>query len=83
MNRARLEWIMSGLSRHGLTKTEEQFIKATLEEFDRNQALTGHQEEKLESLYKEKSKLIPNKDRFSVRESSPQKAKPRRPARVD
>jgi putative NADH-flavin reductase len=31
--------------------------------------LTEQQEEKLESLYKEKSKLIPNKTYFSPKES--------------
>jgi hypothetical protein len=34
--------------------------------------LTEEQEEKLESLYKEKSKLIPNRNYFSPKESSPQ-----------
>jgi hypothetical protein len=33
--------------------------------------LTDEQEEKLESLYKEKSKLIPNRNYFSPQESSP------------
>jgi hypothetical protein len=33
--------------------------------------LTEEQEEKLESLYKEKSKLIPNRNYFSPKDSSP------------
>jgi len=79
MNKARLEWVMSGLNKHVLTKTEDQFLKTALEDFDKNQSLTEHQEEKLESLYKEKSKLIPNKIQVSPRGSVPKKTKPRKP----
>jgi hypothetical protein len=85
MNKERLEWVMSGLNQHALTKAEDQFVKTALEDFAKNQALTEHQEERVESLYKEKSQSIPNKksDHFSFKESSPKKAKPRRPrARV-
>jgi hypothetical protein len=72
---------MSGLNQHELTKTEDQFVKTALEDFDKNHALTEQQEDRLESLYKEKSKLIPNKksDRFSVKKSEPKKVKPQRP----
>jgi hypothetical protein len=72
---------MSGLNQHALTKTEDQFVKTALEDFGKKQALTEPQEERLESLYKEKSKLIPNKNSsnyFSFRESSPQKGRPRK-----
>ncbi len=79
MNKGRLEWVMSGLNQHALTKTEDHFVKTVLEAFDKNHALTELQEEKLESLYKEKSKLIPNKNHFSLKESSPKKTRPRRP----
>jgi len=86
MNKDRLEWILSGLNQYQLTKTEGQFVKSALGDFDQNHALTGDREERLESLYKEKSKLVPNKkssNYFSFKESSPQKAKPRWPrARV-
>jgi len=78
MNKERLEWVMSGLSHHALTKAEDQFLKTTLEHFDKNNALTDLQEVKLEALYKEKSRLIPNKNRFAFKES-PKKDKPRRP----
>lgn len=80
MNKERLEWVMSGLNQHALTKTEDQFIKIASEDFDKNHALTEQQEEKLESLYKEKSKSIPNKksDHFSVKKSTPKKIKPLR-----
>ncbi len=70
---------MSGLNQYKLTKSEDLFIKTSLADFDKNHALTEHQEEKLESLYKEKSKLIPNKNHFSLKESSPKKTRPRRP----
>jgi len=79
MNKERFEWVMSGLNQHVLTKTEDQFLKTALEDFDKNLSLTEHQEEKLESLYKEKSKLIPNKIQVSSKKSSPKKTKPRKP----
>ncbi|NWG03268.1 MAG: hypothetical protein HXY44_10485 [Syntrophaceae bacterium] len=81
MNKARLEWVMSGLNQYALTQSEDQFLKTAAEDFDKNQALTEHQEDRLESLYKVKSQLIPNKksDRFSVKKSNPEKVKPRRP----
>ncbi len=81
MNKARLEWVMSGLNQYALTKAEDLFLKTASADFDKNQVLTGHQEERLESLYKEKSKLTPNKksDRFSVKKSDPEKVKPWRP----
>jgi hypothetical protein len=82
MNKDRLEWIMSGLNQYQLTKTEGQFVKSALGDFDQNHALAEDREERLETLYKEKSKLKPNKNSpnyFSFKESSPQKAKPRKP----
>ena len=81
MNKARLDWVISGLNRYALTKSEDQFLKTALEDFDKNHALTERQEERLENLYKEKSQSIPNKklDHFSFKKSSPQKAAPRRP----
>jgi hypothetical protein len=81
MNRARLEWVMSGLNQYALTSAEDLFLKTASAHFDKNQALTEHQEERLETLYKEKSRLPPNKksDRFSVKQSTPEKIKPRRP----
>ena len=81
MNKARLEWVMSGLNQYALTTAEDLFLKTASADFDKNQALTEHQEERLENLYKEKSKLIPNKksDHFSFKKSTPEKIKPRRP----
>jgi len=81
VNKERLDWVMSGLNQHQLTKSEDQFVKSALEGFDQHM-LTAEQEEKLEGLYKEKSKLIPNKgssDYFSLKKSSPKKTRPRRP----
>jgi hypothetical protein len=81
MNKARLEWVMSGLNQYALTTSEDVFLKTASADFDKNQALTEHQEERLENLYKEKSKLIPNKksDYFSVKKSVPKKTRPRMP----
>ena len=82
MNKDRLEWIMSGLNQYQLTKTEDQFVKSALGDFNQNHALTDDREERLETLYKEKSKLKPNKKSpsyFSFKESPPQKAKPWKP----
>ena len=81
MNKARLEWVMSGLNQHGLTDAENLFLKTASADFDKNQALTERQEERLENLYKEKSRLLPNKksDRFSVNPSPPKKTRPRVP----
>ena len=79
MNKARLDWVMSGLNQHALTKAEDHFLKLVLADFDKNQALTEHQEERLELFYRQKSQLIPNKNHFAFKESSPKKAKPRRP----
>ena len=86
MNKQRLEWVMSGLNQHVLTKAEDQFLKTAREDVDKNQSLTEHQEEKLESLYKEKSKLEPNKnssDYLSFQETAPKKAKVRKPFAKD
>jgi hypothetical protein len=81
MNKERLDWVMSGLNQHALTKAEDQFLKAAVQDFYKNNALTEHQEERLESLYKLKSQSTPNKksDYFSFKKSNPQKIKPQRP----
>jgi hypothetical protein len=81
MNKARLEWVMSGLNQYVLTTAEDLFLRTASTDFDKNQALTEHQEERLENLYKEKSQLIPNKksDHFSFKKGRPKKTEPRRP----
>ena len=82
MNKERLEWVMSGLSHYKLTAREDQFIKSAEEDFNQKKLLTEQQEERLESLYKEKTRLIPNKNYYSPKESSNQvktKAKRARP----
>ncbi len=86
MNKERLEWVISGLSQYKLTENEDQFIKSASGDFDQKQMLTERQEQRLENLYKEKSKLVPNKkssDYFAFKESSPKKARVRRPFAKD
>ncbi len=79
MDKARLDWVISGLSQYDLTKAEEVFLKTASEDFDKNHALTEKQEERMEVLYKQKSQLKPNKY-HSASEEGPKKAKPRRPS---
>ena len=82
MNKERLEWVMSGLSHYKLTAGEDQFIKLAEQDFNQKNLLTKQQEERLENLYKEKSRLIPNKNYYSPKENSNQlktKAKKSRP----
>jgi hypothetical protein len=86
MNKERLEWVMSGLNQYKLTKNEDQFVKSVSGVFDQKQMLTERQEERLESLYKEKSKSKPNKnssDYFSFKETTPKKVRVRRPFAKD
>ena len=79
MNKERLEWIMSGLNRYKLLEKEDQFIISAERDFNQKNMLTEQQEERLENLYKEKSRLIPNRNYFSPKESSnPGKTKVRR-----
>ena len=42
MNKERLEWVMSGLNQHALTKAEDQFVKTALEDLDKHHAPTEH-----------------------------------------
>ena len=86
MNKARLDWVMSGLNQYALTQAEDQFIKSASGDFDQKQMLTECQEVRLENLYKEKSKSKPNKnspDYFSFQEPPPKKARVRRPFAKD
>lgn len=81
MNKERLEWIMSGLNRYALTKTEEQFVKTAVADFNKNHGLSERQEERLETFYKEKSSSKPNRNApgyFTFKESPPKTAKARR-----
>jgi hypothetical protein len=79
MNKERLEWVISGLNRYKLTQQEDQFIKSLEDDFNQKSRITEQQEEKLESLYKEKSRFLPNRNYFSPKESiSPEKIKARR-----
>jgi len=73
MNKDRLDWVISGLNQHALSKAEDQFLKTAVEAFDKNHALTERQEERLENLYKGKSLSTPIKksDRSSFKKSIP------------
>ena len=79
MKKDRLEWIVSGLNQYRLTEREDQFIKMVEQEFSQNNRLTDLQEEKIENLYKEKSKLIPNKNYFVPKASKIQGKGVKRP----
>jgi len=86
MNKERLEWVTSGLNQYKLTKNEDQFVKSALGDFDQKQTLTERQEERLENLYKEKSKSKPNKkasDYFSFQQTPPKQTRPRKPFAKD
>ncbi len=82
MNKERLEWVMSGLNQYKLTKSEDQLVKSAVEDFDKNHALTEQQEKKIETLYREKSSLTPDKkspDYFTFKKSIPKKPRLTRP----
>ncbi len=79
MNKERFEWIMSGLSRYNLNGNEDRLVKLVAEGFSQKNKITEEQEAKMESLYKEKSKLWPDKHPFSTKKSeAPEKKKPRK-----
>lgn len=75
MKKDRLEWIISGLNQYQLTEREDQLIKLAEQDFNQRNILSEQLEEKIENLYKEKSKLIPNKNYFSPKAKP--KAKPK------
>jgi DNA repair ATPase RecN len=75
MKKDRLEWIISGLNQYQLTEREDQLIKLAEQDFNQRNMLSEQLEEKIENLYKEKSKLIPNKNYFSPKAKP--KAKPK------
>ncbi len=81
MNKGRLEWVMSGLNQYVLTTAEDLFLETVSVDFDKNQVLTERQEERIETLYKEKSKLAPNKKSNQVPLSKSKKTRPRMPHR--
>jgi hypothetical protein len=72
---------MSGLNQYVLTVAETLFLETVSADFEKNQALTERQEERLETLYKEKSRLTPNKrsKQLPIRESTPKKTRPKMP----
>jgi hypothetical protein len=80
MKKDRLEWILSGLNQYKLTEREDQLVKSAEQDFNQKNMLTEQQEGRLENLYKDKSRFIPNKTYFTPRESSgPKKTRVHRP----
>lgn len=77
MRKDRLEWIISGLNQYRLTEREDQFVKSLEQDFHQKEALTEQQEDRIENLYKEKTKLIPNKNLLT-----PKAAKPKGKSRI-
>lgn len=75
MRKDRLEWIISGLNQYQLTEREDQLIKLAEQDLNQKNMLTEQQEEKIENLYKEKSKLIPNKNYFTPKVKPKTKSK--------
>jgi hypothetical protein len=78
MNKERLEWVISRLNQYMLTAAGDHFLKTASTDFERNRKLTDHQEERLETLYKEKSARVPNKN-LTIKESPRKKPRARRP----
>ncbi len=79
MNKARFEWIISGLNQYRLNETEDRLIKSTQEDFGKHDALTDQQELRLERLYKQKSMLLPDRHQPAPKVSGPQKTRPWKP----
>jgi len=71
MNKARLEWILSGLGRYKLNPIEERFVKSIQQAFNEKNMLTKKEEEKLEGFYREKSRLIADRNLFSPKTNTP------------
>ena len=65
MNKARLEWILSGLDRYKLSPSEDRFVKSIQRTFNEKSMLTQKEEERLEGFYREKSRLIADRNLFS------------------
>jgi hypothetical protein len=65
MNKARLEWILSGLDRYKLNPSEDRFVKSIQQVFNEKHMLTDKEEEKLEGFYREKSRLVADRNLYS------------------
>ena len=65
MNKARLEWILSGLGRYKLSPAEDRFVKSIQQAFNEKNKLTDKEEEKLEGFYREKSRLVADRNLYS------------------
>jgi hypothetical protein len=56
MTKDRLSWIISGLDFNSLSNWEEKFIESAEKYFKKHGDLTEAQEDKLEDIFKEKSR---------------------------
>jgi hypothetical protein len=83
MDKGRLEWVMSGLNQYILTAAETHFLETVSADFEKNQSMTERQEERLETLYKEKSRLTPDRKPkpLPMTKSTFKKTRPKMPVR--
>lgn len=56
MDKARLSWIVSGLDFNSLSDWEERFVESVEKYFKRHGDLTEDQENKLEEIFRDKSR---------------------------
>lgn len=56
MTKDRLKWIISGLDFNSLSEWEEKFVESTEKYFKTHGDLTEKQEDKLEEIFKEKTR---------------------------
>lgn len=56
MTKNRMEWILDGLDKDSLTKWETGFVESVKEFFEDNGFLTEAQEDKLEEVFREKTR---------------------------
>ena len=56
MDKSRFEWVLSGIDYEKTTKWEENFLESIEKYFKKHGDLTETQEDKLEEIFKEKSR---------------------------
>lgn len=56
MDRKRLDWILDGLDDDKLTMWEAGFVESVTDFFEKNGFLTEAQEDKLEEIFREKTR---------------------------
>ena len=55
----------SGLNRYKLNPSEDRFVKSIQQVFNEKHMLTDKEEEKLEGFYREKSRLVADRNLYS------------------